>query len=469
MIFSSYRFIFVFLPIVLGGYHLLRMWGRIVPMKLWLVAASLVFYGLGQPDFILGFIVLGLGNYVLAACIHRTSSQPLRIVWLLLVILWNLGSLFYFKYFNFFLEGLNLFTGNSFSMRSIILPLGISFFTFQMLAYVVSVYRGTAPLATLLDYSVFITFFPQLIVGPVVKQEEMLPQLTAERLCNFDSINVYRGVMLFSVGCAKKVLLANPLIDFATGFYGGDVALATMAETWFGVLAYTFAYYYDFSGYIDMARGIGHLFGITLPINFDSPYRTRNFADFWRAWNITISRFFSESIFNNLFHFGDGIIRLIFATLATFLVSGLWHGADWHYLVWGLANGILVCIANIMTLYRKSLPKAPAVALTFFFSVLIRVLFDCTGMTQAVQIYRNMFDLIPLQQFAAELFAFIAANRYMVLIMLISAVICFCCKNSNEISKRTDFTAKHAVGSAVLLVLSISFMSQVSGFLYFNF
>ena len=469
MIFSSYRFLFGFLPIVLVGYHLLRLWGRIVPMKLWLVAASLAFYGLGQPDFFLRFVAFGLVNYGLAVCIHKTQAKWLRIVWLLLVILWNLGMLFYFKYFNFFLEGVNLFAGSHFAMRDIILPLGISFFTFQMLAYVISVYRGTAPLASMLDYGVFITFFPQLIVGPVVKQEEMLPQLENDRLCKFDSINVYRGIMLFSVGCAKKVLLANPLIDYATAFYGGDVTQATLTATWFGVLAYTFAYYYDFSGYIDMSRGIGHLFGIELPANFDSPYRTRNFADFWRAWNMTISRFFSESVFNNLFHFGDGIIRLIFATLATFLVSGLWHGADWHYLVWGVANGVLVCAANIMTLYRKSLPKIPAVVLTFFFSVLIRVLFDSTGMTQAVQIYRRMFDFVPLGQLFTELSAFVAANRYAVLIMVISALICFCCKNSNAISKRTDFQAKHAVGSAVLLMLSVFYMSQVSGFLYFNF
>lgn len=467
MIFSSYRFLFVFLPIALLGYHLLRRTGSSVWVKLWLAAASVVFYGLGQPDFILGFLVCGLVNFGIARLLERQKAKLPRTLLLLAAIGWNMGLLFYFKYLNFFLEGLNLFTGTRFAMRDIRLPLGISFFTFQMLAYDISVYRQTASVMGLLDYSVFITFFPQLIVGPVVKEEEMLPQIEKSALLQFDTVHVYRGVMLFSIGCAKKLLLADPMIAFASGFYGGDVTQASLLTAWCGVLAYTFAYYFDFSGYIDMARGIGHLFGITLPVNFDSPYQARNFADFWRRWNITISRFFSETVFSNLFHFGDGLVKLIFATLATFLVSGLWHGADWHYLVWGAVNGLLVCAANIMTLYRKSLPGWLAAPLTFFFSALVRVLFDCNGMTQALQVYRKMFRLEP--GFLANSAAFAADHLSILILLAVSAVICFCCKNANRISERETFTARDALFSAAILTLAVFRMSEVSGFLYFNF
>lgn len=469
MIFSSYSFLFVFLPITLLGYHLLRRLQRPELLKLWLVAASFVFYGIGQPDFILGFLTLAAVNYALAYAISRCGGRRGRGGLLALVLLWNLGALFYYKYVNFFLEGLNLFFGSQLPMQDILLPLGISFFTFQMLAYGLDVYSGRTELASPLDYGVFITFFPQLIVGPVVKLGEIQPQIADTRLCSFNRVDLCRGAMLFSIGCAKKVLLANPMIDFAAAFYGGDVAQATLTTTWFGVLAYTFAYYFDFSGYIDMARGVGHLFGICLPVNFDSPYRARDFADFWRKWNITVSRFFNDTVFANLFHFGDGIGKLIFATFATFLASGLWHGADWHYLAWGAVNGLLVCVANLMTLYRKRLPERLSICLTFFLSVLVRVLFDCTGMVQAGQIYRNMFRLVAPAAFLQELSAVVSANRQVALVMLIGAVICFCCKNANGISKRETFTAKDAVFSAALLTLSVCNMSQVSGFLYFNF
>ncbi len=462
MIFSSYRFLFLFLPAALAGYHALRLWLGMTAAKVWLVAASLVFYGVGQPDFLLGFCALAVGNYLLALALGRCAH--FRRLFMGLAVVWNLGALFVFKYLNFFLEGVGLLTGRDFPVIELLLPIGISFFTFQMLAYAADVYRDPGHLDGPLDYAVFISFFPQLIVGPVVKRPELMPQLKGQRLRVFDRQNICRGLMLLSVGCAKKTVLADPLIAFARSFYGGDVSASSWPMAWCGVLAFTFAYYFDFSGYIDMARGIGHLFGVDLPINFDSPYKARNFADFWRRWNMTISRFFSESVFNKLFHFGDRTGKLILATLATFLVSGLWHGADWHYLAWGLANGLLVCAANLMTLHRKSLPKPLAVTMTFVASALVRVLFDCSGMTQAAGVYKAL--VTPA---AGSLAAFAAANWYVLALLVVSGVICFCLKNSNGISKKTVFTARDALLCGALMALSLVHMSQVSGFLYFNF
>ena len=236
-----------------------------------------------------------------------------------------------------------------------------------------------------------------------------------------------------------------------------------------GVLAFTFAYYFDFSGYIDMARGLGYLFGVELPINFDSPYKASDFADFWRRWNMTISRFFHETVFANLFHFGDRIPKLIFATLATFAVSGLWHGADWHFIAWGIVNGVLVCIANIGTLKRIKLPKALGCVVTFVLSVLVRVLFDANGMTQALQVYRRLFSFTGWRNILPDLTSFVPQNLTVVVLLVVGALICFCLPNSNQIGEKTRFRGRDAVFAAVLLMLSIFYMSQVSTFLYFNF
>ena len=473
MVFSSYSFIFLFFPAAVLGYHLLRRTGRVAWVKLWLSAASLVFYGMGQLDFLPWFALSILLNYLIVRQLNRTSRPPHRRIWLLAAVVWNIGLLVYYKYFNFILQNLNWLFRLELPPIEVSLPIGISFFTFQILAFTVSFYRGECELPTFLDYTVFVTFFPQLIVGPVVRHEDVMPAIEGDRLLKFDASRVPKGVMLFSIGCAKKVLLADTMIQYASAFYGGDVSGFSFVETWIAVLSYVFAYYFDFSGYIDMARGLGCFFGIELPINFDSPYRARDFSDFWRRWNITISRFFNETIFANIFGFGDGIFKLILATLSTFLVSGLWHGAAWHYIFWGLANGVLVCISNIRALQdRKPLPAGLAVFITFMGGVLARVLFDCTCMTQAVQVYQVMLDfrhLFHVRTLLGEAWAFVQGNPLLMLTLVVSAALCFCCPNSNELAERERLGRKEAVASAVLLALSLFNMSHVSTFLYFNF
>ena len=473
MVFSSYRFIFLFLPAVLLGFHLLRRWKKAEAVKGFLVLASLVFYALGQPEFVLGFAGTVLLNYLIVFAMDRTARPVPRRLLLWAAVAWNLGLLGYFKYANFFLENVNLVFGTAIPLLSTILPIGISFFTFQILMYTVTFYRGECALVSLLDYALFISFFPHLTVGPVAKEEELIPQIQGDRLLKFSSIDVCRGIMLFSTGCAKKVLLANPMIDFAASFYGGNVSAATTVEAWVGVLCYTFAYYFDFSGYIDMARGLGCFFGIHLPINFDSPYKARDFASFWRRWNITISRFFNEYVFNNVFHFGDGVGKLILAVMATFTVSGVWHGAGWHFIAWGLVNGALVCLANLRALKMcKPLPAALGVGLTFFCSVLIRVLFDCTGLSQAVVVYRRMFSLTSWSDPAgllASAVSFAGDHIALCAVLLVSAVVTFCFPNSNDITEREIFSLRDGVWAGLLLAASLFNMSQVSSFLYFNF
>lgn len=473
MVFSSYAFIFIFFPIVFAGYRICLKAAGINTAKIWLVGASLIFYANGKAALSLLLLGTMLFNYAVVFFLSKVGKKG-RAAKLLLTasLAEGLGLLFYFKYTNFFLQNINLLFGTELGFLEIVLPLGISFYTFQILSYVVEVYRGNSEKNTLLNFAVFVTFFPQLIVGPIIRHDDMSPQLSVNNLNKTDSRNIMLGMLLFSIGCAKKIILADPLIDHARNFYdvmgGGN-----FFEAWGGAISYTFAYYFDFSGYIDMAIGLGLFFNIKLPVNFDSPYKARNFADFWRRWNITVSQFFNDYIFKNIFHFGDRLPKLILATMVTFVASGLWHGAGWHFIFWGIANGILVCMANIMTLKRKKLPFFLAWALTFLGAVLVRVLFDSNSMSQALEVYKSLINIGQFIQnpgvFLSEGSAYVTGNIEVVVISIISALICFFAKNTRELSE--SFTPKwyYAAASGVLLAASVFFMGRVSSFLYFQF
>lgn len=474
MVFSSYEFIFLFLPCVLLGFYLLRLSGKPIAVKLWLTAASLVFYGMGQPDYIFMFCLSLVLNYLIVFAMDKTSRRSLRVILMIAACVWNIGLLVYFKYTNFIFENLNRIPGVDLVLLKLILPIGISFFTFQILAYTIDFAKGKTTRASFFDYVLFVSFFPQLIVGPVVMHDELMPQIKGNKLLGVRTEDIKRGVYLFSVGCAKKTVLANPLITFATAYYAKSsevIADSGTLTAWCAVLAFTFAYYFDFSGYIDMARGLGYLFGVKLPINFDSPYKARNFADFWRRWNMTISRFFNNTVFSNIFHFGDRIPMLVLATLATFFVSGVWHGAGWNFILWGVVNGIFVCIANIMMLYRLRLPGFISYPATFIGCVLVRVLFDSPTISVSGAVYKAMFTLNNtfVSLFTTELPALISDNAEVCVIILIGALICFLMPNSNEMCEKKELGARHAVLSAALLVISLACMGRVSTFLYFNF
>ncbi|HML37410.1 MAG TPA: MBOAT family O-acyltransferase [Bacillota bacterium] len=473
MIFSSYGFILAFLPITLLGYYILQRYCSDAVTKLWLVAASLAFYGLGNVRYVPILCFTVLFNYFVGSGMQKCGERKLlRVALLTAGMTENLGLLFYFKYTNFFLENVNRAAGTDFPMLKLILPLGISFYTFQIIAYLVDTYREETEPCNLLDYMVFATFFPQLTVGPVIRYDERIEQLRSPDLHRIDTRNIMCGIMLFSIGCAKKVLLADFMIAHAQNFYN-VMGNGDFFQAWGAVFSYTFAYYFDFSGYIDMALGLGLFFNIKLPINFNSPYKARNFADFWRRWNITISMFFNDYIFRSIFKFGNRIGKLILATMVTFLVSGVWHGAGWHFILWGLVNGVFVCFANIMTLKRKKLPAFLAWALTFFFILVTRVLFDANNMSQVVNVYKSMFDLRPafadFGQFLGLGKAYVGENLEVVLLMLAGAVICFFFKNSNEIVDKLEPRWYHAVFCGILLTVSLVCMTHVSQFLYFQF
>ena len=473
MVFSSYNFILFFL-VVYAGYSITRRFMGLAACKIWIVAASLFFYGHGNIAYLPLLVGTTVFNYAASAIMSRYKSMSkIKNLVFAAAIAENLGFLIFFKYTDFLIYNINRVAGSGFLPFKTALPLGISFFTFQILIYIIGVYRDKTTHGSFLDFTFFVTFFPKLIVGPIMRYDDMERQLRGGNLLSFDSGNAIKGLMLFSFGCAKKVLIADAMISHAQGFYDTALSGGHFFSAWIGVAAYTFAFYFDFSGYIDMALGLACLFNIELPVNFNSPYKARDFADFWRRWNITISKFFNDYVFSGIFKFGDRAGKLIAAVMLTFLVSGVWHGAGWNFIFWGLVNGLFVCIANLMTLRRIKLPAFPAWLLTFLMVMLTRVLFDSSNMTQALHVYRLMFDIRPVFTDGAAFLGlgagFFSANIRTLLLILVSALICFFPKNSNEIVRENKSKWYHAALCGGLLCLSLFFMSGVSNFLYFQF
>ncbi len=473
MVFSSYAFIFVFFPLALAGYWLAARYLGAAAAKVWLVAASLCFYAQGSARFLPLLVFTVLLNYGAVRLFSRYPKDTATAKLVLAgAIVENLGFLLYFKYANFFIDNLNHLLGLAIPHQNTGLPLGISFFTFIIITCVVDTYRGRTEPGPLLDFCAFVTFFPHLIVGPISRHGDVVPQLPRPGArAGIDGRNIALGIVLFSLGCAQKIILADPLIAHARAFYGG--AAGGFFAAWGGVLAYTFAYYFDFSGYIDMALGLALLFNIKLPHNFDSPYKAVDFADFWRRWNITVSNFFYEHIFRSIFRFGDRIGKMVLAIMATFLVSGLWHGAGWHFVLWGAANGVLVCVANIMNLKGKRLPAFWGWATTFTLMVLTRVLFDSSSVSQAVSVYKTILDIRPLftetSAFFAQGLAYVRANGPAVALLLAGAGICFFAPSTRDISERFAPRWYHAALAGAALVASLFLMGTVSNFLYMEF
>ncbi len=342
MLFNSYIFIFIFLPAALLLFHGLRHRGRDRAAIFVLAAMSLVFYGWWSAKYLLLLIPLMLFNYGIANSIavlrDENRLRQAKLLFLLGLVI-NLMVLGYYKYANFFVDNINVLIGLDFALATIILPLGISFFTFQKIALLVDVYKGKTGRLNLLDFSLFVAFFPQLIAGPIVHHSEVMPQF--KQLGRIQASLIAMGMTLFVMGLAKKVLLADTAAAYASPQFDA-VAKGIQIDliaAWSGVLAYTAQLYFDFSAYSDMAIGIGLMFGIRLPLNFASPYKAANIIEFWRCWHITLSRFLRDYIYIPLGGNRKGKMRRFVNLFATMLLGGIWHGAGWTFVVWGALHG----------------------------------------------------------------------------------------------------------------------------------
>jgi alginate O-acetyltransferase complex protein AlgI len=404
VLFNSYVFIFAFLPVVLVGYAWLRRYPERGWTIAWLVIASLFYYAWWKPEFLLLLLGSVSANYIFGKALvsGRLSPKKARAV-LVTGIFFNLGLLGYFKYAMFFTQNLNELFGAGLTVPKIILPIGISFITFQKIAFLVDAHRGLVRNFSLRNYALFVTFFPQLIAGPIVHHAEMMPQFDRKPSEHAFSSDLAVGLSIFCFGLFKKVVVADSLAIYADAGYGMLKAGQPLdfASAWITVLAYSFQLYYDFSGYSDMAVGLGRMFGIRLPVNFHSPYKATGIIDFWRRWHITLSRFLREYLYIPLGGNRKGALRQALNVTIVMLLGGLWHGANWTFVVWGGAHGMMLAINHAWNQTPLSRWRVftgwPAhaffIALTFVLVTLAWVPFRAETLTEAGHMLATLFPI----------------------------------------------------------------------------
>lgn len=489
MLFNSSEFIFFFLPVVIFIYYLLNSSKLFTLGKSWLVVSSLFFYSFWNVKYLIILLASLLINYSIGYLISDKKSHRTFFInrkYLLFVgVLFNIALLVYYKYSGFILSNLNATLGIEFQITNLVLPLAISFFTFQQVAYLVDTYKGKCDEYDFLTYSLFVTFFPQLIAGPIVHHSEMMPQFkssTATKLC---LRNVSLGLAIFSLGLFKKVVIADQFSIWANqGFDSVDSLL--IMDAWLASISYTFQLYYDFSGYADMAMGIALLFNIRLPFNFNSPYKARNIQEFWQCWHMTLSRWLKDYVYiplggnrcNKLFN-----LRNLFLTA---FISGIWHGAGWTFIVWGSLHGIAMVVHRLWAETDIKMNQYVAWFLTFNFINVTWVFFRAESLDDAITFVQKMFgghsstaigtefldvtgmllDMTLSNNFVSSEVSYLALPCAFLAILATLLT-----KNSNEILADIRVTTKNTIAFGIILGLSITAMlaSKSTVFLYFNF
>ena len=464
MLFSSTTFIFLFLPLVGLLYFLTKDKYK----NYILLLASILFYAWGEPKYLPILLITIVINYVGAMCLHRFSTHKKLI--LALTILADLSFLVYFKYFNFIVDNMNALFTTNFNVIKVVLPLGISFYTFQAMSYLIDVYRGNTPLQRdIFKLALYICLFPQLIAGPIVKYAEIDEQID-HRKADFDKI-IY-GVKRFIIGLAKKVLLANTLGALADKTFSLPATELQPFAAWMGALAYSFQLFYDFSGYSDMAIGLGSIFGFKFLENFNYPYISKSITEFWRRWHISLSSWFKNYLYIPLGGSRRGTIRTVFNLFLVFLATGVWHGASWTFVVWGLWHGLFNIIEKLTGWHKKEGRWIAFVQHIYALFVIFIgwILFRADNFSHALAYLKSMFCFWSIRE---PLFA----NSYFVgrveIIALVVAVLCAVplFKNWALPPKNKFVHVALNIWLMILFILSISSIaaSTYNPFIYFRF
>ena len=469
VIFNSIEFILVFLPVTVLGYYSLQHYGGETVTRLWLVISSLFFYGWWKLELLPLIVFSVCFNQVVGFNLGRHSTNhKLKSSLLIFGILCNLLLLAYYKYLDFIILNINLISGADTQLLNMALPLAISFFTFQQIAYLVDCRQNKVKHSGVLDYFLFVTFFPQLIAGPIVHHKEMLPQFRARFISpNYDAIS--RGLMLFSIGLFKKVVLADTFSIWAVNGFDRAQNLYFF-EAWATSLSYTLQLYFDFSGYTDMALGAALLFGITLPQNFNSPYQAVNIQDFWQRWHITLSRFLRYYLYIPM---GGGRLGMSNTTrniLLTFLLGGLWHGAGWTFILWGGLHGFGVIIHRIWSRTGLVMPVVLAWLLTLNFVNIGWVFFRANDWEGAIKVLRAMFSYSHHNN--GWRLENLQGGPETILLLMVGFIIVIAFRNSNYIVKTFQQNIGFMFIKVILFYSSICFMmfeNRMSEFLYFRF
>lgn len=493
MLFISNTFIFIFLPVAFLLYFYPYRSKRLPIHKVSLLAMCMVFYGYYYvyylPILITSIIInFFIGNYLSKG----NASKAVLTVGIIL----NILVIFYFKYLGFFSQNISAIINIENFATNLLLPLGISFFTFQQVAFLIDCYQGKIQRNDFLTYSIFVSFFPQLIAGPIVLHQELSPQLLKQNHAHINKEHIIKGLSLFAIGLFKKVAIADKLAILVKSGYASSSSL-TLFESWATSLSYTLQLYFDFSGYTDMALGAALLFNIKLPVNFNSPYKSGNIQEFWRRWHITLGRFFRDYLYIPLGGNKKGLSRTTFNIMITFALCGLWHGAGWTFVLWGCLHGIALAILVIWQKinYRMSLFLGWFITINFinlswvFFRAnsikeavdIIKGMFGANGITFPAQLHTWLIQLqhhLPVLQsltIKQSLNSSFGLKAYTFIFLLFIPVLCF--PNSQQLiaklfsARSSNFSYVPAAAFGFLMFLGILFanISTYSEFIYFNF
>lgn len=482
MQFNSYEFILYFMPVTVLLYFLAN---RIKPVagKMVIIVASIIFYSMGRPNMLIYLGVSVLINYGSALVIKRLSIKN-RLV-LALPVAVNVGLLLYFKYLNFAITNLNSLFGKDIVIQNIILPLGISFYTFQQIAYIVASEQGKLENNNLIDYLAYILYFPKLVMGPIIDPVDFIDQINQNDRKKADITSIATGVKIFSFGLIKKVLLADTFAQAVSWCYA-NLESATAMDCILLVLFYTFEIYFDFSGYSDMAVGISSMLNIDLPMNFDSPYKAISIRDFWKRWHISLTKFLTKYIYIPLGGSRKGKAFTYINTLIVFLISGLWHGANWTFILWGLLHGLFSCFDRLFDKLEEKIFLPVRWLCTFGIVGVLWLLFSAEsvgqwimilkkilymqnttvsdGMLEAFELYENqlIYNLLDMHYLPESIRGF-----SMIIFILLASFICFVPENNYK--KKGTLNICSLLLAALSFVWGILCLGTESTFVYFGF
>lgn len=488
MLFNSYIFILLFLPLAVLGYYLLNRLGKYHWGKAYLIGMSLWFYAFFNLQYLWIIIASIIINFVLYRVLLSCEKQTAKKLLVVLGIVLNISVLFYYKYFDFVLENIGALLHSEFDLMKLVLPLGISFFTFQQVGFLVDTYRGETKQYSLLDYALFVTFFPQLIAGPIVSYDEMIPQFMDETKKTFSQEDFSKGLYAFALGLGKKVLIADILGNAVNAGYS-DVAGLSGITAALSVMCYSLQLYFDFSGYSDMARGIGLMFRIQLPANFLSPYKSTDLIGFWKGWHITLTRFLTKYVYIPLGGSRKGNVRTYVNIAIVYLVSGIWHGAAWTFIFWGVCHGLVYMFCRAAMPFLKKIPAVILWPVNMAFVMLGWGYFRAASLSEGnmltAKIFSGDYSLSSIPENVLSCFAskelfyvlkVVALDRFAwfpyvlpIFYLVVSWWIVLGCKNVDEKLKEFKPTIRNSLGTMFLLLWSLVSLGQVSTFLYFNF
>ncbi|MGJ0843085.1 MBOAT family O-acyltransferase [Clostridium tertium] len=467
MVFSSSVFIFMFLPLSLVSYYIS---GKKIKNYI-LLLASLFFYAWGGMNYLKVLIISILINYIFGLLVDKTiDKKHLRMFFLILGIILNLALLFYYKYYDFFLENINTIFNMNLELKKIVLPIGISFFTFQGMSYIIDIYRNDGKVnKNIFSVALYISLFPQLVAGPIIKYKAVDEQIRNRK----ESIDYFSyGINRFVIGLGKKIIIPDMLGAISDNiFLLANSSGIDMITAWIGAICYTLQIYFDFSGYSDMAIGLGHLFGFKFPENFNYPYISRSITEFWRRWHISLSTWFKEYLYIPLG--GNRRGNVYFNLVVVFLVTGLWHGASWNFVIWGLWHGLFMIIERLIRdkAWYKKIPLIIKIFITLFIVIIGWVLFKATTLKEGLRYLSIMFGLVNFSNITFEFTYFISRKFILLIIIGIIASTPIPKNIFNRYKGIKAFELIKTILIILLFIVSIIFMvnSTYSPFIYFQF